>query len=234
MNNNFPTHPLQFWQDLFPPGTFDETPSQGHRDFFPVALPDGRQIVLPIRPIDEGRSALASLIVNQASFAVLDALSENLAAILRQGTPDIVVGLPTLGLTLAAETARKLGHHRYVALSTSRKFWYQEELSVPLTSITSPGQIKRLYLDPRMAPLLSGKRVVLIDDVISSGKSILAGLDLLYRCDIEPVVIGTAMLQTTRWRAKLGAVNPQLPDIVQTVFSTPLLKPSSDGHWTRD
>lgn len=234
MSTSFSAHPLQFWQDLFPAGSFDETPGQGHRDFFPTTLPDGRQIVLPIRPIDGGRNALASLIVNQASFAVLDALSENLARVLRQDTPDIVVGLPTLGLTLAAETARKLGHDRYVALSTSRKFWYQDDLSVALTSITSPGQVKRLYMDPRMVPLLSGKRVVLIDDVISSGTSISAGLNLLYQCDIDPVAIGTAMLQTTRWREKLDAVDPLLLEKTRAVFSTPLLKPMGEGHWTGD
>ena len=83
--------------------------------------------------------------------------------------PDVIVGLPTLGLTLAAATAQSIGHHRYVPLGTSRKFWYDESLSVSLSSITSPDVHKRLYIDPRMLPLIEGRRVALIDDVISSG-----------------------------------------------------------------
>ena len=37
-----------------------------------------------------------------------------------------------------------------LVLGYSRKFWYDEELSAPVSSITSPGQVKRVYLDPRM------------------------------------------------------------------------------------
>ena len=70
-----------------------------------------------------------------------------------------------------ARVAAQLGHARYVPLGTSRKFWYREELSVPLSSITTPEQPKRLYVDPRMLPLLEGRRVALIDDVVSSGAS---------------------------------------------------------------
>ena len=100
--------------------------------------------------------------------------------------PDVVVGLPTLGLTLASAVAERLGHARYVPFGTSRKFWYDEALSVPLSSITTPEQSKRLYLDPRLLPLLEGRRVALVDDVISSGKSIVAGLRLLQLLSITP------------------------------------------------
>ena len=60
------------------------------------------------------------------------------------------MGLPTLGLALASAVARALGHERYVPLGTSRKFWYRDELSAPLSSVTTPDQKKTLYLDPRM------------------------------------------------------------------------------------
>lgn len=188
-------------------------------------------MLLPIRPLADGRHALASLIVNQASFSVLDALAEDLAEKLAAFRPDVVAGLPTLGLTLAAEVARKLGHSRYVPLGTSRKFWYQEELSVPISSITTPGQEKRLYIDPRMLPLLEGRRVALVDDVISSGTSIVAGLSLLLSREIEPVVIGAAMLQSQRWRETLAKAGPKWPARVTGVFETPILEKEKDGLW---
>lgn len=218
--------PHEFWQDIHAPGSFDL--AGPHSGFLPVTLDDGRQLRLPIRPLADGEHALASLIINQASFPVVEALADDLAAKLKPFDIDVIVGLPTLGLTLAAEVARRLGHSRYVPLGTSRKFWYLEELSVPMSSITTQQQ-KRLYIDPRMLPLLEGRRVALVDDVISSGTSIVAGLSLLAASNIEPVVIGAAMLQSDRWRDRLADFGAQWPGRVQGVFTTPLLKKAGEG-----
>lgn len=222
--------PHEFWQKLYAPETFDV---QGvHETFFPATLDDGRQLQLPIRPLSDKQHALASLIVNQAAFDVVDALSDDLAAKLKAFEPDVIVGLPTLGLTLASEVARKLGHSRYVPLGTSRKFWYEEELSVPLSSITTPDQIKRLYIDPRMLPLLDGRRIALVDDVISSGTSIVAALNLLNSRALKPVVIGAAMLQTQRWRAPLEQLGTEFAGMTRGCFTTPMLKHGENGGWT--
>ena len=218
--------PHQYWQNLFQPGHFD---TRGpFRDLYPAALPDGRQLALPIRRLPDASGALASLIVSQASFAVLDALADVLAAKLRPAAPDIVVGLPTLGLTLAAAVAQKLGHTRYLPLGTSRKFWYEERLSVPLNSITTP-DMKRLYLDPRLLPLLDRQRVALIDDVISTGTSIIAGVSLLAVARASPIAMGCAMLQSTRWRGRGCARLPDWQARVAGVFETPLLVAEGDA-----
>ena len=222
--------PHEFWQKLYAPETFDV---QGvHETFFPATLDDGRQLQLPIRPLSDKQHALASLIVNQAAFDVVDALSDDLAAKLKAFEPDVIVGLPTLGLTLASEVARKLDHSRYVPLGTSRKFWYEEELSVPLSSITTPDQIKRLYIDPRMLPLLDGRRIALVDDVISSGTSIVAALNLLNSRALKPVVIGAAMLQTQRWLAPLEQLGTEFAEMTRGCFTTPMLKHGENGSWT--
>jgi adenine/guanine phosphoribosyltransferase-like PRPP-binding protein len=211
--------PHEFWQKLYAPETFNV---QGvHETFFPATLDDGRQLQLPIRPLSDKQHALASLIVNQAAFDVVDALSDDLAVKLKAFEPDVIVGLPTLGLTLASEVARKLGHSRYVPLGTSRKFWYEEELSVPLSSITTPDQIKRLYIDPRMLPLLDGRRIALVDDVISSGTSIVAALNLLNSRALKPVVIGAAMLQTQRWGTPLEPLGPEIAEMTSGGFTPP-------------
>ncbi len=221
--------PHEFWQKLYAPETFDVRGV--HETFFPATLDDGRQLQLPIRPLSDKQHALASLIVNQAAFDVVDALSDDLATKLKAFEPDVIVGLPTLGLTLASEVARKLGHSRYVPLGTSRKFWYEEELSVPLSSITTPDQIKRLYIDPRMLPLLDGRRIALVDDVISSGTSIVAALNLLNSRALKPVVIGAAMLQTQRWRAPLEQLGTEFAEMTRGCFTTPMLKHGDNGGW---
>jgi len=221
--------PHDFWQDVHPAGSFDRAgPFSG---FFPATLEDGRQIRLPIRPLADGEHALASLIINQASFDVQDALAADLAPKLAAFRPEVIVGLPTLGLTLAAAVARALGYARYVPLGTSRKFWYDESLSVPLSSITTPEQQKRLYVDPRMLPLIKGKRVALVDDVISSGTSIVSGLTLMASLGIEPVVIGAAMLQSERWHDRLDTFGPEWRPRVAGVFRTPMLNKAGEGSW---
>jgi len=202
--------PESFWQEILPPGTAVD-------EGYAARFDDGRILVLPLRRLPDGRGALASLIINQASFPVLDALAGSLAQKLAAFAPDIVVGLPTLGLTLASAVAQKLGHSRYAPLGSSAKFWYREELSVALSSITTPHQQKRLYIDPRLLPSIEGRRVALIDDVISSGASMLAGIALLQACGVRPVVLGAAMLQSDRWRERLDDWN------VVTVLHSPIL-----------
>lgn len=174
---------------------------------YAAPLASGRIVRLPIRtlPGGEGRG-VASLIVNQASFAVLDALCDAVAAGLAAFEPDLVVGVPTLGLPVAEGVARRLGHASLLPLGTSRKFWYDEALSVPLASITTPGAGRRLYLDPRMRPRLDGARVAVVDDVLSTGRSIAAVLALLARVEVRPVAIGAAMLQGDGWRDAAGDI----------------------------
>ncbi|MAL84646.1 MAG: phosphoribosyltransferase [Idiomarina sp.] len=216
--------PHAYWQHLDAPGTHAQTPETIYTDSYPATLPDGRQLVLPIRVLPgDGSRAVASLIVNQASFAVEDALAEVMAEQWRSADPDVVVGVPTLGLPLANAIARRLGHARMVALGTSRKFWYDEELSEPIRSITSPDKGKSIYLDPRMVALLEGRKVLVVDDVVSTGTSLAAVLRLLAKAKIKPVGISVAMEQSERWRECLSS------DLVGGALKTPLLRRCREG-----
>ena len=81
----------------------------------PVRLPDGRYLLLPIRRLQSNPNhAVASLLVNAASFEVVDVLSSLLVELLDPYDIDVVVGLPTLGHALCPGVARGLGHTRYV------------------------------------------------------------------------------------------------------------------------
>jgi adenine/guanine phosphoribosyltransferase-like PRPP-binding protein len=217
--------PEDFWQTIQKPNSY---PNSGpFADSYPASFEDGSQLLLPIRALPDGIHATASLIINQASFHVLAAIAQTLAVQLRPFAPDIIIGLPTLGLTLAAAVAQALGHARYIPLGTSKKFWYDPALAVPLTSITSPGQPKTLFIDPRMRPLLTGRRAVLIDDVISTGASLQAGLALLALCDCTPAACAAAMLQSDRWTTRLAFPAAR----IVTALRTPLLIRGADGGW---
>ena len=193
-----------------------------------MRLPCGRFLVLPLRRLPDGNRALASLIANQASNAVIAALADQMAAQARTLDVDLVVGLPTLGLAFASLVAERLGQSRYVPLGYSRKFWYEDALSEPVTSITSPETGKLLRLDPNLLPLLEGRRVALVDDAISTGATAAAAVRLLQKADVEIAGMIVAMKQTNRWEAPAAALSAPLA--VRAVYGCPLFL-RSDAGW---
>lgn len=217
-----------YWQEIVAtvPSRFSLIPP--HRFGYPVALPDGQFLVLPLRRLPDGEHAVASLIINQASYDVTSALAAhmaNLAGLLRA---DVLVGLPTLGLALTSLVAHALGHARYVPFGYSRKFWYDDALSAPVASITSPEASKRLRLDPNLLPLIEGKRVVLVDDAISTGATAVAAVDLLATLNVELAGIVVAMKQTKRWQVPIQALGNSVP--VLGVYGCPLFR-LDEGGW---
>src|SRR5579862_6753404 len=94
-----------YWQELTAtiPVRFGASPP--YRFGYPVRLPCGRFLVLPLRQLPDGDRAVASLIANQASNAVVAALADHMAERARELAAEIVVGLPTLGLAFASLVA---------------------------------------------------------------------------------------------------------------------------------
>ncbi len=160
---------MRYWQHFEPPSPDPAVWTQSYA----ARMPDGSRLVLPLR--DLGDTAVAGLIANQASFQVVDRLSGWMAEAVAAEAADIVVGLPTLGHVFGQGVARALGHTQWVAPGTTRKLWYVEPLSVPIASITAPEAGRRMWLDPRLLDRLAGRRVLLVDDVVSTGRSAMAG-----------------------------------------------------------
>jgi adenine/guanine phosphoribosyltransferase-like PRPP-binding protein len=212
---------VEFWQG-FDAGAPEAGP---FTDRFPAPMPDGSHLVLPLR--DYGEIAVAGFIANQAGFGVVRALAGWMTDAARAFSAEVVVGLPTLGQVFAPLVAEALGHPNWVAPGYSRKRWYEERLSVSLSSSTSPGE-RRLWLDPRVLPRLSGRRTLLVDDVISSGSSAQAGLALLAAAGVRPVGLLVAMAQGDRWAASWPADLP-----VAAAFATPLFR-RVPGGWRPD
>ncbi len=209
----------EMWQHFEPADAAEGLSAAGH---YIARMPDGSGLALPLR--DLGQTAVAGLIVNQASFAVVEQLAAWMGQIAAGVAPEIVAGLPTLGHVLAPLIACRLGHSNWVALGTTRKLWYEDALSVPLFSITSPLPGRRLWLDPRLLGRLHGRRVVLVDDVISTGASARAGLALLQQAGAPAAAVIVAMAQGDRWRMDWPDEMPVL-----AVFASPLFDRSTCG-----
>ena len=226
-----------FWQTLEPLADRDGRWSPPWRYGVPVRVPvpdptqasghGHRVLVLPIRVLPGTPDrAVASLIANQASLDVSEALTCAMGELAGTLSPDVVVGLPTLGLVFAPGVARALHHTRWVPLGYSRKFWYEEKLSTEVTSITTPGPGKRLYLDPNQLSLVQGRRVLLVDDAVSSGRTLAQVWDLMEALGAQVVGCVVAMRQGERWRSALG---PERVTRVLGVFDSPLLQLGADG-----
>ncbi|KAF4630988.1 hypothetical protein G7Y89_g7144 [Cudoniella acicularis] len=225
-----------YWQNIFYGDDIDNSVvSDLPRKYsWPVVLPDNGVLLLPIRPLNTNpKEAVASLLINQASLNVADTLASFLSHLLHEFLgevkPDVIIGLPTLGLSVAVNVARGFGLSRTVPLGYSRKFWYDEDLSTELSSITSPLGQKRVYLDPNQLPLIKGKNVVIIDDAVSSGKTLKAIWDLLESekigCNI--IACGVLMKQGSRWKDLVGERRTQK---LIGVFDSPLLQ-AVEGGW---
>ena len=220
-----------YWQQIVEAATAPQ-PDPPWRFAYPARLPDGRVLLLPIRQIaNEPTHAVASLLLNQAALDVVDTLGGMLAAQLTGVEAVTVIGLPTLGLTLASVVARELGHTRYVPMGYSRKFWYDEVMSTPVSSITTPTPGKRIYLDPHLLPLVAGKRVILVDDAVSSGTTLQAAWSLVESLGANVVACAVVMRQGTRWMQKIG---PERTARLYGVFDSPLLQAVPEGWVERD
>jgi adenine/guanine phosphoribosyltransferase-like PRPP-binding protein len=223
-----------YFDRILPAADLPQLPPPPYRDSYPVRLPDGDWAMLPFLALPPAfDTAIAYLCITENSFDLEDRLSSAMADLVRPLQPDIVVGMPTLGMVLAASVGKKLGHPHYVPLSYSRKFWFEDELSIPVNSITTPVQPKTVFIDPRLLYRLEGKRVLLVEDVISTGGTVSAELELMKKIGANVIGVVTAIRETRVWIDKLSAIDPAYRALVTSPICCPLFRKSDDG-WIPD
>ena len=86
---------------------------------------------------------------------------------------DFVVTAEAKGIPLAYEISKILNLNEYIVARKSIKAYMEEPIEVEVNSITTTDS-QKLYLNNQDANKIKGKRVALIDDVISTGQSLKA------------------------------------------------------------
>ena len=132
----------------------------------------GFEAILPILNLPSGvKIAFFNLHGNQS-------LTEHCGKALSKYLDDIeiVITAESKGLQLAHVIARELKHDYYVVARKSKKLYMQDGLEVHIKSSITTGEIQKLYISQHDKDLLFGKRVAIVDDVVSTGNS-LAGLE---------------------------------------------------------
>ncbi|MGQ9910617.1 MAG: phosphoribosyltransferase family protein [Candidatus Flexifilum sp.] len=130
------------------------------------------------------------------------AVSKALAEKLRPLEFDLIVTAEAKAIPLAYAVAAELDMP-YVVLRKSLKPYMGDALRSETLSITT-GQPQMLFLDEKDRALIAGKRVVLLDDVISTG-STLQGMRLLMN-KVDATVVGEAAIFTEGDRAKWSGI----------------------------
>ncbi len=99
---------------------------------------------------------------------------------------DYLISAEAKGIPLAHEMARQHGDKKYMVARKGVKLYMTGVFKAEVRSITTDAQ-QTLYLDIEDAKLMKGKRILLVDDVISTGESLHAMEELVRQAGGEIV-----------------------------------------------
>ena len=124
---------------------------------------------LPLCPIGENLNIGAFILFGDVE------LTEKCAAALMKKAPepDVMITAESKGIPLVYEMCRLSGKNRYVLARKSVKLYMKDVVKCETQSITTAAK-QTLYIDGDDAEYLKGKRVLIVDDVISTGGSLLS------------------------------------------------------------
>ena len=126
---------------------------------------------LPICKVTDDLHIGAFICFGDAELTV--ACAKALLELLDAGSYDYLFTAEAKSIPLIHEMARQSGAKKYFIARKGPKVYMPDPIHVEDKSITTAGT-QRLYLGSDDAELIRGKRIVLMDDVISTGGSLLA------------------------------------------------------------
>ena len=124
---------------------------------------------LPICPVNENLSIAGFVIFGDQELTVACARE-----LLKKAPEyDYIITAEAKGIPLAHEMARQAGDAKYFVARKGSKLYMRDTFGVAVRSITTDRE-QHLYLDGQDAKLIKGKRILILDDVISTGESLSA------------------------------------------------------------
>ncbi len=129
----------------------------------------GLERELPLCPLNENLSIGAFVIFGDPELTT--ACAEELLK--KAPAYDYLISAEAKGIPLVHEMARLAGNQKYFLARKSPKLYMTGVMEVDVHSITTAKE-QKLYLDTADAALMKGKRILIVDDVISTGQSLLA------------------------------------------------------------
>ena len=124
---------------------------------------------LPICPVNDSLYIAGFVIFGDQELTV--ACARELLA--RAPEYDYIITAEAKGIPLAHEMARQAGDAKYFLARKAPKLYMTGVFSSSVKSITTAKE-QTLYLDVADAELMKGKKILIVDDVISTGESLKA------------------------------------------------------------
>ena len=137
---------------------------------------------LPLCPLNENLMIGAFVIFGDPELTT--ACAEELLK--RVPEYDYMISAEAKGIPLVHEMARLAGNQKYFVARKRKKLYMQNPVEVNVRSITTDA-VQTLILDGADGEQIRGKRVVVLDDVISTGESLKAMDALMEKFDVEVV-----------------------------------------------
>jgi adenine phosphoribosyltransferase len=109
---------------------------------------------------------------------------------------DIFVTAEAKAIGLTENLVQLCGHDEYVVLRKSIKAYMENPATVDVKSITTES-LQQFYLGQDKFPLLKGKRVCVVDDVVSTGGTLEAFFQLSEKVGFEITLIACALTEGT-------------------------------------
>jgi adenine/guanine phosphoribosyltransferase-like PRPP-binding protein len=187
-----------------------------------------QQIDLPLIKVADGVS-IALLISVDHGIRFAELAGRELASALEPFDIELVASVATMGIPLAIEVTRALGLDDYAILHKTPKIHLADAIAEPVRSITTSSD-QHLLFDRARVQAVSGKRVAIVDDVISTGGSSRAALSLIRRVGGRPVVFGALLTEGGLWKHALG----DDAALVTALGSIPLFRHLADGSLEED
>ena len=129
----------------------------------------GVQRRLPLCPVSDELYIAAFVIFGDVELTVASARE----LIKLAPEHDIMITAESKGIPLVYEMARQQGENNYLIARKAPKLYMKNPVSTEVTSITTAKK-QMLYIDSEDIEKMQGKRVLIIDDVISTGESLRA------------------------------------------------------------
>lgn len=150
------------------------------REYYKMKIA-GLERELPICPLNDKVSIAGFVIFGDVELTIK--ACEQLLA--KCPEFDYIVAPEAKSISLAYEMSRQSGKKHFI-LRKGAKLYMQDPVSVTVQSITTKGE-QTLFIDSLDGEQMRGKKVIILDDVISTGESLRACEELLKKFDTEVV-----------------------------------------------
>ena len=200
---------------------------------YPIAVA-GLKRDLPLFPISDELQIAAFIMLGDQELTVACA-----SALLEKAPEyDYMLTAEAKGIPLIHEMARQAGAARYFVARKKMKLYMGEALEVDVQSITTAG-MQKLFLTEEDAALMQGRRILIVDDVISTGGSLKAMEALVEKAGGTVTGRMAAPRSSPRARPPSALTSPSLnPSRSSTRRAKPseetdtCRSPASSARWT--